>query len=239
MLVGSDPSVLAHVASQGVARSVRVVPADLVALLVDAPAEERSGQGRAIAERLGPSGPPSILILNKIDRMERSRLLTVTRDLNEVRAFDRTFMVSALDGDGVADLLDYFAEVAPPGPWLFPDDQVSDIPLRLMAAEITREKLFLRLHDELPYSLSVETEQWKDLKDGSARIEQVIYVERDSQKKILLGKGGRTIKEISTEARGDIAEALGRPVHLFVFVKVRSRWSDDPARYREIGLEFE
>ena len=147
-------------------------------------------------------------------------------------------MLSALTGDGVGDLKSYLAEAVPPGPWLFPEDQLTDASLRQSAAEITREKLFLRLHDELPYTLTVETADWKELADGSIRIEQTIYVERESQRKIVLGAKGQTIKEIGKAARAEIGEMAGVPVHLFLFVKVRERWADDPERYREMGLDY-
>ena len=153
-------------------------------------------------------------------------------------AFAATFMVSALTGDGVADLKHWLAGHVPPGPWHYPEDQITDAPLRQLAAEITREKLYLRLHQELPYQSTVETDSWKELKDGSVRIEQTIYVERESQRKIVLGKGGQTIKAIGAEARREIADIVEQPVHLFLFVKVREGWGDDPERYREIGLEF-
>src|ERR1700731_2590891 len=152
--------------------------------------------------------------------------------------FASTFMISARSGSGVADLKSFFAAHVPPGPWLYPEDQISDAPMRPLAAEITREKLFLRLHQELPYQSTVETEVWKELRDGSVRIEQTIYVERESQRKIVLGKGGQAIKAIGAAARKDIAEAVEHPVHLFLFVKVREGWGDDPERYREMGLEF-
>jgi GTP-binding protein Era len=147
-------------------------------------------------------------------------------------------MISALSGDGVVDLKGWLAAQVPVGPWLYPEDQMSDAPLRQLAAEITREKLYLRLHQELPYRSTVETDVWKELRDGSVRIEQTIYVERESQRKIVLGKGGQTIKAIGAAARADIAEAIEQPVHLFLFVKVRAGWGDDPERYREMGLEF-
>ena len=150
----------------------------------------------------------------------------------------RTFMVSALTGSGCDDLLDYLAETLPEGPWYYPEDQVSDLPMRQLAAEITREKLYLRLHQELPYSSHVETESWEEKKDGSVRIEQVIYVERDSQKKIVLGHKGETIRAIGQASRKELAEILEQKVHLFLFVKVRENWGDDPERYREMGLEF-
>jgi GTP-binding protein Era len=147
-------------------------------------------------------------------------------------------MVSALTGDGIADLKAWLAAHVPAGPWHYPEDQITDAPLRQLAAEITREKLYLRLHQELPYQSTVETDQWKELRDGSTRIEQTIYVERESQRKIVLGKGGATIKAIGAEARREIADMVEAPVHLFLFVKVRERWGDDPERYREMGLEF-
>jgi GTP-binding protein Era len=165
-------------------------------------------------------------------------LLTLAQAANQRAAFAATFMVSALTGDGVADLKNWLAEHAPNGPWHYPADQMSDAPLRSLAAEITREKLFLRLHQELPYQSTVETDTWKELKDGSVRIEQTIFVERESQRKIVLGKGGQTIKAIGAEARRDIAEMAEAQVHLFLFVKVREGWSEDPERYREMGLEF-
>ena len=147
-------------------------------------------------------------------------------------------MISALSGDGVGDLKRWFAANVPRGPWLYPEDQISDAPLRQLAAEITREKLYVRLHQELPYRPTIETDVWKELKDGSVRIEQTIYVERESQRKIVLGKGGATIKAIGAAARADIAAAIEQPVHLFLFVKVREGWSDDPERYRAMELEF-
>jgi GTPase len=168
----------------------------------------------------------------------KPNLLAIARAANVRVTFAATFMISALTGDGTADVKSWLAVHVPEGPWLFPEDQVTDAPLRQLAAEITREKLFSRLHEELPYRSTVETEQWKELKDGSTRIEQTIYVERESQRKIVLGKGGRTIKAIGGEARREIAEMVDAPVHLFLFVKVRERWGDDPDRYREMGLEF-
>jgi GTP-binding protein Era len=211
--------------------------ADAVALLVDA----RKGideEVEAILSGLPKLKAPVILILNKVDTVERSTLLKLTADLNARFAFRETFMVSALTCDGVPHLKTQLAAMMPEGPWLYPEDQVSDAPLRLLAAEITREKLFERLHDELPYQSTVETDSWKELPDGSARIEQTIYVARDGQKKIVIGEAGRTIKAIGQAARKDIAEAAEQKVHLFLFVKVRPDWADDPERYREIGLEF-
>jgi GTPase len=182
--------------------------------------------------------PPAILILNKVYVVAKEALLTLTKAANEKARFETTFMISALTGDGVADLKRWLAERVPPGPWLYPPDQMSDAPMRQLAAEITREKLFERLHQELPYHATVETEQWKDLRGNAVRIEQTIYVERESQRKIVLGKGGATIKSIGAESRKEIAEIMGVPVHLFLFVKVRENWGDDPNRYREMGLEF-
>jgi GTP-binding protein Era len=177
-------------------------------------------------------------VLNKIDLVEKRTLLTLTEKLNTRAAFAATFMIAALTGDGVADLKSWFAAHVPSGPWLYPEDQISDAPLRQLAAEITREKLYLRLHQELPYQSTVETEVWKELKDGAVRIEQTIYVERDSQRKIVLGKAGQAIRSIGAAARADIAAAIEQPVHLFLHVKVREGWGDDPERYREMGLEF-
>jgi GTPase len=211
--------------------------ADLVAVLIDARRglDDESG---AIIERVAGLERPKILIVNKIDLVEKPMLLALVKSVTARATFAATFMVSALTGDGVADLRRWLAGHAPEGPWHYPPDQISDAPLRQFAAEITREKLYLRLHQELPYQSTVETSSWKELKDGSVRIEQTIYVERESQRKIILGKGGRTIKAIGADARREIAETIEQPVHLFLFVKVREAWGDDPERYREIGLEF-
>ncbi|WP_406853681.1 GTPase Era [Alsobacter sp. KACC 23698] len=211
--------------------------ADVVALLVDA----RKGvdeEVESILEKLGELKRPKVLILNKIDTVDRTRLLALAQDLNARHAFRETFMISALNGDGVDKVRQVLAGMMAEGPWLYPEDQVSDAPLRILAAEITREKMFERLHDELPYQSTVETDQWTVMKDGSARVEQTIYVTRESQRKIVLGKGGQTIKAIGEMSRKEIAEAAETKVHLFLFVKVRENWADDPARYREMGLEF-
>jgi len=212
--------------------------ADVVALLIDA----RKGlkeDDEAIIQRLSDVHTPAkVLVLNKVDVVAKTALLVLAQMLNERSTFVATFMISALSGDGVDDLKKWLAAQVPPGPWLYPEDQISDAPLRQLAAEITREKLYLRLHQELPYQSTVETEAWKELQDGSVRIEQTIYIERESQGKIVLGKGGRTIKAIGAAARAEIAEAIEQPVHLFLFVKVREGWGDDPERYRQIGLEF-
>ncbi|WP_139975526.1 GTPase Era [Ochrobactrum sp. CGA5] len=179
-----------------------------------------------------------VLVLNKVDRVDPPVLLDLARKANERVAFDQTFMISALNGSGCKDLAKYLAESVPNGPRYYPEDQISDMPMRQLAAEITREKLYLRLHEELPYSSTVETERWEERKDGSVRIEQVIYVERESQKKIVLGHKGETIKAIGQSARKEIAEILEQTVHLFLFVKVRENWGNDPERYREMGLDF-
>ena len=189
-------------------------------------------------DRLADVRQPKILVLNKIDRVRPETLLALSEAANGKVDFDRTFMISALTGSGCGDLLDYLAEALPEGPWYYPEDQISDLPMRQLAAEITREKLFLRLHQELPYASHVETEKWEEKKDGSVRIEQVIYVERDSQKKIVLGHKGETIRAIGEASRKEIGEILGQKVHLFLFVKVRENWGDDPERYREMGLDF-
>ena len=211
--------------------------ADMVALLVDA----NRGLDEAVEAILKPLAEvrkPRALILNKIDLIKRDTLLGLAAAITQKLSFDRVFMVSALNGNGVDDVRHWFAQTVPEGPWLYPEDQISDAPMRMLAAEITREKLFLRLHDELPYRSTVETESWKELKDKSVRIEQTIFVERESQRKIVLGKAGATIKAISSESRAEIAEIIETPVHLFLFVKVRENWADDPERYREMGLEF-
>ena len=181
---------------------------------------------------------PKILILNKIDLIERSKLLALAAGLNDTVPFAHTFMISALKGDGLDALRQELARMMPEGPWLYPEDQISDAPLRMLAAEITREKIYERLHEELPYRSTVETDQWQPRPDGSVRIEQTIFVERESQRKIVLGEGGRTIKAIGQAARKEIAEIAETPVHLFLHVKVRENWADDPERYREMGLEF-
>ena len=211
--------------------------ADLTGLLIDA----RKGideEAKAIFGKLGELRGKVFLILNKVDLVDKPTLLALATALNERVKFVATFMVSALNGDGVADLREWLAREVPPGPWHYPEDQVSDAPLRQLAAEVTREKLYNRLHQELPYQTTVETESWKEMKDGSVRIEQIIFVERESQKKIVIGKGGQTLKAIGAEARKEIAEIAEQPVHLFLFVKVREGWGDDPERYREMGLEF-
>lgn len=211
--------------------------ADLIGVLIDA----RKGideEAEALLDRLADVKPTKILILNKIDLVPRATLLLLTKIANEKAKFDSTFMISALTGDGVADLKTWLADRMPPSPWLYPPDQMSDAPLRQLAAEITREKLFERLHQELPYHSTVETETWKELRGGDIRVEQTIYVERESQRKIVIGKGGQTLKSIGESSRREIAEIVEHKVHLFLFVKVREGWGDDPERYRAMGLEF-
>jgi GTP-binding protein Era len=211
--------------------------ADLVGVLIDS----RKGldeEAESILARLGDVKPPKLLILNKVDVVAKEALLDLAKAANAAAKFEATFMVSALTGDGVADLKVWLAQRVPPGPWLYPPDQMSDAPIRQLAAEITREKLFERLHQELPYHSTVETESWKELRAGDIRIEQTIYVERESQRKIVLGKGGQTIKAIGEAARREIAGIVEAKVHLFLFVKVREGWGEDPERYRAMGLEF-
>jgi GTP-binding protein Era len=211
--------------------------ADVVALLLDA-AIDLSEEANDLISRLTEVATPKVLLLNKIDLVKRETLLDLTAKANALIPFDRTFMISAATGDGIADFVDYLAGVLPEGHWLYPEDEISDVPLRTLAAEITREKLYDRLHQELPYQTTVETEAWTEQKDGSVRIEQTIFVERDSQKKIVVGKGGATIKAISMAARKEIAGLAEKPIHLFLFVKVRENWADDPERYRAMGIEF-
>jgi GTPase len=212
--------------------------ADVVALVVDA--ERGIGQEtRAIIERLKQSKAPRLLVLNKIDLVPREQLLALTGELNALVPFERTFMVSALKSDGVADVLAAFAAAVPEGPFLYPEDQAADLPMRLLASEVTREQVFLQLHQELPYEAAVETEKWEERQDGSVRIEQTVHVQRDSQRAIVLGKGGARIKQIGARARHELTAMLERPVHLFLHVKVSERWADDPAHYRMIGLDYE
>ncbi|MGQ0672945.1 MAG: GTPase Era [Hyphomicrobium sp.] len=212
--------------------------ADIVVLLVDA-AKGLSEDVAGILERLTNVSTPRLLVLNKIDRVDqKDRLLALIADLTARVPFDEVLMISATEGDGVSDLKTRLAARVPAGPWHYPEDDISDAPLRMLAAEITREKMYFFLHQELPYVSTVETTSWEERRDGSVRIEQTIYVERDSQRVIVLGKGGQTIKKISSESRRELASVVERPVHLFLFVKVRENWSQDPERYREMGLEF-
>lgn len=211
--------------------------ADLVCVLLDAKAGINE-EAEAILSKLATVAHPKILVLNKIDLIPRERLLALAQAANARMKFEHTFMISALSGDGVDDLRKTLAGSVPPGPFHYPEDQMSDAPLRHLAAEITREKIYRQLHQELPYQSTVETDTWTERKDKSVRIEQTIFVERESQRKIVLGKGGATIRSIGAESRKEIAEIVGAPVHLFLFVKVRENWGDDPDRYREMGLEF-
>ena len=211
--------------------------ADIVAVLIDA----KSGLDEAadaILTKLEEVRQPKVLILNKVDLVEKDKLLTLAHAASGRATFEAVFMISAKSGDGVAAVRSWLARHVPAGPWHYPEDEVSDAPLRQLAAEITREKLYLKLHQELPYQSTVETETWTERKDGSVRIEQTIYVERESQRKIVLGKAGQTIKAIGEASRRELAELIEKRVHLFLFVKVREGWGDDPERYRQMGLEF-
>jgi GTPase len=215
-----------------------VSDADVTALMVDS-VRGYDEDVANIIERLKQSRGKKLLVLNKVDLLEnKDKLLILVKELTADVSFERVFMISALGGGGVKDLTAYLAGAVPVGPYHYPEDEISDLPMRLLAAEITREKIFHRLHDELPYAITVETSDWKTLKGGAARIEQTIYVERDSQKKIVLGKDGGTIKQISMESRIELAKLFDHPVHLFIFVKVRDNWGNDPERYREMGLSF-
>lgn len=211
--------------------------ADIVALLIDA-GMRIEGDTRRIIDGLKQSERRAICVLNKIDTVPRESLLKLIDELQSEDLFSDFFMVSALNGDGIEDLKTELASRLPAGPWHFPEDQLSDMNDRLFAAEITREKLFLNLHQELPYALTVETETWEPFENGAVKVEQVIYVERGSQKGIVLGKGGERIKRVRTLAQEDLQDLLGRDVHLFLFVKVRENWGEDPERYRDWGLDF-
>lgn len=212
--------------------------ADVIVLLIDA-VRGRDEEVDAIIERLKGTGTPVVLALNKVDKLkDKQQLLALSQSILADLKCEEIFMLSALTGDGLADLRSSLAARMPPGPWHYPAEDVSDLPLRLLSAEITREKIYDRLHQELPYAITVETTSWEERRDGSVRIEQTIFVERDSQRSIVLGKGGQTIKAISTSAREEIAQIIETPVHLFLFVKVKENWSDDPERYRELGLPF-
>ncbi len=218
--------------------------AEAILVIVDAPAIAAQPEGfaaqdtQSVIEGLVRTGRKAGLILNKVDAMSRAELLPVADKLNKQGIFERTFMISALKGDHVEDVAAWTATKMPEGPWLYPPDQAADIPMRLLAAEITREKLYLRLHDELPYATTVETEKWEERKDGSVKIDQIIYVQREGQKAIVLGKAGRTIKTIGELARKEMEGSFGRRIHLFLFVKVRENWAETPAHYTAIGLEY-
>jgi GTP-binding protein Era len=218
--------------------------ADAVVAMVDAERGRDADVGRVLDGLKGASDAPerkAVLALNKVDALHdkgRERMLKLATELNETGLFSETFMISAMTGDGVEDLKHHVAGLMPQGPWHYPEDQLADVPLRSLAAEVTREKLFLRLHDELPYSLTVETESYETRKDGSIRIQQIIFVQRESQRKIALGEKGQTIKTVGQLAREELQEMLGAKIHLFLFVKVREKWGDDRERYREMGLDF-
>ncbi len=213
--------------------------ADEVVLIVDATRSGIDRDTRLIIDGLKARRRTAVLVLNKVDLCKRERLLPLAAAFEAEGVFSRIFMVSALSGDGVEDLRRYLVERMPEGPWLFPADELSDLPERLLAAEVTREKLFLNLHQELPYSLTVETEDWQDFDDGSARIAQIITVLRDSHKAMCLGKGGRTIKAVREAAQAELETLLGRKVHLFLLVQVRENWLEDRAHYRHWGLDFD
>lgn len=211
--------------------------ADMILVLVDA-AKGLDEETEEVFASLSKVKQEKILVINKVDSVPRPSLLELAKKLNEGQQFSETFMISALKGTGCDDLLDYLAKKLPEGPWYYPEDQISDMPMRQLAAEITREKLYMRLHNELPYASTVETESWEERSDGSVKINQIIYVEREGQKKIVLGTKGETIKAIGQAARKELMEILEQKVHLFLFVKVRDHWSDDPERYREMGLDY-
>lgn len=216
----------------------RASDADVLLLVIDA-AKGLDDDTLAILARIKDQRRAKIAVLNKVDRIEdKARLLALTAQLTKEAAFDRVFMISALSGSGVDELRRYLASVVPEGPWHYSEDDVTDLPLRMLAAEITRERIYNWLHDELPYAITVETDSWKQLKNGSVRIEQTIFVERESQRSIVLGKGGATVKKISMESRKELSEIVEAPVHLFLFVKVHENWGSDPERYREMGLDF-
>jgi GTP-binding protein Era len=212
--------------------------ADMIVHVVDVRAPESEDVARIVAG-LKETNKRAILALNKIDQIERPALFAIAEKLNAEGVYSDIFMISALNGDGVDDLGNVLAERAPLGPWLFPEDQAGDAPARVLAAEITREKMMLRLHDELPYEATVETESWKEMKDGSARVDQTIFVARESQKKIAIGEGGRVVKAIGQDARKELEEILGKRIHLFLNVKVRENWSEERARYSAMGLDFD
>ncbi|MFD2207110.1 GTPase Era [Kiloniella antarctica] len=213
--------------------------AEIIVVLHDACRKKIGEDTRVIADGLKKQGRQAILALNKIDSINPEKLLLLAQEFMAMGVFSEIFMISAQEGDGVRDLMDSLAKQVQEGVWLYPEDQLSDHPMRSIAAEVTREKLFLNLHDELPYNLTVETDNWEDFKDGSVKISQTIYVQRDIHKAMCLGKGGRTIKLVRSKSQKDLEESLERKVHLFLYVKVREKWADDPARYREMGLDFE
>ncbi|MEZ5833149.1 MAG: GTPase Era [Dongiaceae bacterium] len=213
--------------------------ADRIVLLVDATKKKIDADTRAIIEGLKKSGRKAICAINKVDAVKHESLLKLATELNAAFPFERIFMISAETGDGVEDLMDEVVAHLPEGPHHFPEDQLTDLPVRLLAAEVTREHLFRQLHEEVPYALTVETEAWEEFNDGSAKVSQTIYVARDSQKAIVIGKGGTRIKQVREAAQAELEQMLERKLHLFLFVKVRENWQEDPERYREMGLDFE
>jgi GTP-binding protein Era len=212
--------------------------ADIVVLLVDA-AHPEDADTRIIIDKLKAAGRKAVLALNKIDLVKRETLLALAEHFSKEGIFDPVFMISGLSGDGVDDLKTHLARSLPEGPWLYPEDQLSDLPERLLASEVTREQIFLQLHEELPYASTVETEKWEERRDGSVRIDQIVYVQRPGQKAIVLGEGGQQIKRIGARARAELERMLGRRVHLFLFVKVSKDWTEDRERYEAMGLDFE
>ena len=212
--------------------------ADVVMLVYDAARKKLDADTRRIIDQIKKSGRKVVLALNKVDLIRRDKLLELAAFFDAEGCFEDIFMISAATGDGLDDLRRYLAGRMREGPWLFPEDQAADMPLRLLASEITREKLFLQLHEELPYNLTVETDNWEDFKDGSAKIQQTIYIGRENQKPIVIGKGGARIRKVREDAQQEMQALLERPIHLFLFVKVRENWIEDPERYRDLGLEF-
>jgi GTP-binding protein Era len=213
--------------------------ADRIVLLVDATKKKIDVDTRAIIEGLKKNGRKAICAINKVDAVKRESLLKLATELNAAFSFEQIFMISAETGDGVEDLMGEVIAHLPEGPHHFPEDQLTDLPVRLLASEVTREHLFRQLHEEVPYALTVETEAWEEFKDGAAKVSQIIYVARDNQKAIVLGKGGARIKQVREAAQAELEGMLERKIHLFLFVKVRENWQDDPERYREMGLDFE
>lgn len=214
-----------------------IAEADVVIHLVDATARDCVAKNQILIEKL-PKNKPCILLINKVDAVKKDTLLGLTQQLNEAFDYDQIFMVSGLKNNGLDPVLDYLCKHLPQGPWLFPEDQMTDMPMRMLAAEITREKIFDRLHQELPYAIFVETQNWENFNDGSVKIDQVIYVERDSQKGIVLGKGGQTVREIGQKVRLELQDMLGCPVHIKIFVKAQSGWAERSENYRLMGLDF-
>jgi GTPase len=211
--------------------------ADIVVVLVDA-ARGIDDDTRGILDRLKTTQRRRVLALNKIDLVKREQLLPLAGELSQLCDFERVFMISSTAGDGTADLGDFLAGAVPEAPWLYPEDQLTDLPQRLLAAEITREQIYLQLHQELPYAAAVETEQWEERQDGSVKISQVIHVQRDGQKAIVLGKGGAQVKKIGAAARAELEKLLERRVHLFLFVRVTPEWAEDRERFQAMGLDY-